>query len=53
MALLATWMLELLQRRPEETTAAPVDEHGREPVPGAQTTQALPDTVADPDPASV
>ena len=47
-ALLATWMLELLQHRPEETTAAPIDEHGREPVPGAQTTQALPDTAADP-----
>ena len=40
-ALLVTWMLELLQHRPEETAAAPIDEHGREPVPGAETTQAL------------
>jgi hypothetical protein len=44
-ALLVPWMLELLQHRPEETTeetaAALIDEHGREPVPGAETTQAL------------
>ena len=56
-ALLVTWMLELLQRRPEETTAetaaAPIDEDGRAPVRGAETTQAVPDTVADRDPASV
>jgi len=56
-ALLVTWMLELLQRRPEETTAetaaAPIDEHGRAPVRGAETTQEVPDTVADRDPASV
>jgi len=52
-ALLVTWTLELLQQRPDETAAAPVDEHGREPLPGAKTTKALPDTVADRDPASI
>ena len=56
-ALLVTWMLELLQHRPEETTeetaAAPIDEHGREPVPGAETTQASLDAVVDREPAPV
>jgi hypothetical protein len=56
-ALLVAWMLELLQHRPEETTegtaAAPIDEHGREPVPGAETTQASLDAVVDREPAPV
>jgi hypothetical protein len=56
-ALLVAWMLELLQHRPEETTegtaAAPIDEHGREPVPGAETTQASLDAIADREPAPV
>ena len=37
----------------EETAAAPIDEHGREPVPGAETTQAPLDAVVDRDPAPV
>ena len=55
-ALLVTWMLELLQRRPEETTEesteetpAPIDER----VPATQATQAPTAAVADRDPASV
>jgi hypothetical protein len=45
-------MLELLQRRPEET-ATPVDEHRSEAVLDTETAQTLPDTVADQYPASV
>ena len=55
-ALLVTWMLELLQRRPGETTEesteetpAPIDER----VPATQATQAPTAAVADRDPASV
>ena len=55
-ALLVTWMLELLQRRPEETTedataetTAAIDE----PVPATQATHASTAAVADRDPASV
>ena len=63
-ALLVTWMLELLQRRPEEATAETTAETTEEtteettaaidePVPATGTTPAPTAAVADRDPASV